>query len=191
MNSIVKQEQSIWHRTIEEEDELRTKELYINNGVPYTFHPLCKLDAIKNRDEYEEQLHKVIDRCHELDRCTYKDLHQASFNVVYELGLVWGDEVTRLIIKDYILKLLSYKDLDELPKNIDHHYLTDFIPNCYLGIIFKVVRYRASLNLLDTEVKLYKMPYIIYKEGEPYLIVDTPDKIRERLKELGIEIKDE
>lgn len=191
MSNSIKQEQSIWLRAIEKEDELRSKELYIDNGVPYTFHPLCKLDAINNRDEYEEQLHKVIDRCHELNRCTYKDLHQASFNVVYELGLVWGDEVTILIIKDYILKLLSYKEINELPKKIDHSYLTDLIPFCYLGIILNVIRYRAHLNLLDTEVKYYKMPYVIYKDGEPYLIVDTPDKIRERLNELGIEIKDE
>ena len=161
MSNIVKQEQSIWRRTIKEEDELRSKELYIDNGIPYTFHPLSELDAINNRDEYEYQLHKVIDRCHKLDRCTYKDLHQASFNVVYELGLVWGDEVTRLIIKDYILKLLSYKEVNELPKKIDHHYLTDLIPVCYLGIILKVIRYRAHLNLLDTEEKLYRMPYII------------------------------
>ena len=34
MSNIVKQEQSIWRRTIKEEDELRSKELYIDNGIP-------------------------------------------------------------------------------------------------------------------------------------------------------------
>ncbi len=184
----VKQEQSIWHRTIEDQAALKW---HFGPDLIHGIHPLSELDAINNRDEYQEELHKVIDKCHELNRCTYKDLHSASFGVVCDLGLVWGDEVTRLIIEQYILNLLSYKDLDELPDKVDSHYLTSIIPLCYLGIILNVIRYRAHLNLLDTEVKYYKMPYIIYKEGQPYLIIDTPDKIRERLSELGIEIKDE
>lgn len=183
-NVTVNQEQHIWRKSV---NSLTNKELYFTSYII----PLLELDAINNKDEYEYQLHKIIDTCHELNRCNYDDLHQASFNVVYDLGVVWGDEVTRLIIKQIILKRLSYRDVDDLLKKIDHHYLSGMVCSLYLGMILNVVRYRAHLNLLDTEIKLYKMPYIIYKEDEPYIIVDTPDKIRERLTELGIEIKDE